>query len=356
VYFIKLFLSFSTSAGRGGEGRNALTLIYPLLWKNGQTDKFYIRNDIAARTTVKVRSYYVYFGLPHRGEDPWECTATSVGYERVRPGSPYPPRRHPVDHHFNWDQGRVLLAYQLVYITEGKGTFESEVSPERHDINAGMVVTLFPGVWHRYAPDPQTGWVEQWIECRGPAFDRAREVGLLRPERPVWHVGFPSELLQGFERCHALAQQRSAGVQSLLSTMGLHLLSLLPRAARKHRRAPRHIDQIVQQAQSLLAHRYHERFTVEQLARDLNVSYSSFRQAFKAQTGISPKQYQLQIRLDKAQDFLANTPKSVGEIAEILGFDSPFHLSKQFRDSIGLAPQIWRKKLARRAAAESGNG
>ena len=169
----------------------------------------------------------------------------------------------------------------------------------------------------------------------------------------MWRVNFPSELLQGFERCHALAQQRSAGVQSLLSTMGLHLLSVLPRAARRRRRAPRHIDQIIRQAQSLLARRYHERLSVEQLARELNVSYSSFRQAFKAQTGVSPKQYQLQIRLDKAQDFLANTSKSVGEIAEILGFDSLFHLSKQFKDSIGLAPQIWRKKLARRTAAES---
>jgi transcriptional regulator GlxA family with amidase domain len=77
----------------------------------------------------------------------------------------------------------------------------------------------------------------------------------------------------------------------------------------------------------------------------LNLSYSSFRQAFKAQTGISPKQYQLQIRLHKVQDFLANTPKSVGEIAEILGFASAFHLSKQFKESSGVAPLAWRKKL-----------
>jgi len=161
-----------------------------------------------------------------------------VGYERVKPGSPYPPRRHPVDHHFNWNQGRVLLAYQLVYITEGQGTFESEVSPERHGIEAGVVMTLFPGIWHRYAPDPRTGWVEQWIECWGRAFDRARAARLLFPEQPIWRVGFSPELLQGFERCHSLAQQRSAGVQSLLSTMALHLLSVLPRAARRHRRAP----------------------------------------------------------------------------------------------------------------------
>ena len=68
-------------------------------------------------------------------------------------------------------------------------------------------------------------------------------------------------------------------------------------------------------------------------------------QPVKEQTGISPKQYQLQIRLHKAQDFLANTSKSVGEIADILGFDSAFHLSKQFKDCTGLAPQAWRKRL-----------
>jgi AraC-like DNA-binding protein len=292
-----------------------------------------------------VKSYNAYLGVPGRQEDPWECTATSVGYERVQPGSPYPPRRHPVDHHFDWDHGRVLSAYQLVYVTEGQGVFESEVSPKCHRIEGGAVMTLFPGVWHRYAPDSKTGWVEQWIECCGPAFDRARSAALLRPERPVWRVGLPAELLQAFERCHVLAQQRSAGVQALLSTMGLHLLSVLLRAAQTHSGAPSAMDHKIQQAQILLARRYHERLSVQQLACELNVSYSSFRQAFKAQTGISPKQYQVKIRLHKAQDFLANTSKSIGEIADILGFDSAFHLSKQFKESTGLAPQAWRRRL-----------
>jgi AraC-like ligand binding domain len=90
-------------------------------------------------------------------------------------------------------------------VTEGQGTFESDASPKCHRIEAGAVMTLFPGVWHRYAPDPKTGWVEQWIECCGSAFDRARNANLLRPEQPVLEVGLPSGLLQAFERCHALA-------------------------------------------------------------------------------------------------------------------------------------------------------
>jgi AraC-like DNA-binding protein len=308
-----------------------------------------------------VKNYFLY--LPDApAPAPWQCTVTSVGCERVPPNSPYPPRHHPIDHHFDWEKGRILSAYQLVYLTEGRGRFESDPSPKAQRVEAGSVMVLFPGVWHRYAPDPQTGWAEQWIECRGAAFDRAVQAGLLSPQRPVWRVGLLSDWLQGFERCHALAHRRAPGVQALLSTMGLHLLSVLLSAPSPAHQAQRSTDEKVRQAQALLAHRYHERsLTVERLAEEVHVSYSSLRQAFKARTGLSPKQYQLQIRLQKAQDFLANTPKPVGEIAELLGFDSAFHFSKQFKDRVGLAPQAWRKRLAerprpKRATSERGPG
>jgi AraC-type DNA-binding domain-containing proteins len=293
-------------------------------------------------------NYFVY--LPDRRQpDPWECTATSVGHEHVLPGSPYPPRRHPVDHHFTWENGRVLDAYQLVYITEGKGYFESSVSHKKQPIQGGYLLILFPGIWHRYSPDPETGWVENWIECRGRAFDRARATRLLRPERPVWRIGLLPDLLQCFERCHALAQRRSAGSQAMLATLGLHLLSILQGAHRLRPGFRRPIDERIQQAQLIIARRYHETIIVEELARQLHIGYSYFRQAFKAQTGLSPKQYQLQIRLQKAQDFLANTSRSVGEIAEILGFNTAYHLSNQFKNHVGLAPLIWKTRLARHA-------
>jgi transcriptional regulator GlxA family with amidase domain len=134
----------------------------------------------------------------------------------------------------------------------------------------------------------------------------------------------------------------------MLSTMGLHILSILQSAPGLRRNLRQPIDERIQQAQLLIARRYHETIVVERLARELHIGYSSFRQVFKTQTGLSPKQYQLQIRLQKAQDFLANTSKSVGEIAEILGFNTPYHLSNQFKKHVGLAPQIWRKRLERR--------
>src|SRR5206468_3667841 len=98
---------------------------------------------------------------------------TAAGFTRVKPGMAYPPLRHPLDRLFTWSTGRVLNVYQVVYITAGSGSFESQADPRRIlPISAGNAFVLFPGVWHRYSPDPAVGWVENWIELRGEAVDR----------------------------------------------------------------------------------------------------------------------------------------------------------------------------------------
>lgn len=277
----------------------------------------------------------------------WECNATSTGYARVPPGGPYPPHRHPADHHFTWQDGRILDSYTLIFITEGSGVFESAVSPRKVRVEAGTVLVVFPKVWHRYAPDPATGWTEFWIECRGAALDRAVALGLIDPKRPVLPTGLDPDLLHCFERCYALAQRPGAGQQSALSTLALHILAVLERAGQDRGAVPRKMDEAVQRAQRLILERYDQALGMEEVARELGVGYSHFRQAFRARTGLSPKQYHLQLRLQKAQDFLANTPMTVKEISELLGFDSPFHLSNQFKARTGLSPQTWRARLQR---------
>jgi AraC-like DNA-binding protein len=289
-----------------------------------------------------MKNYFIY--LPNRKlRDPWECVARSVGYSKIAPHQGYPPLRHPVDHHFSWANGRVLRAYQIIYIAEGRGVFESEGTAKRWRVGAGIVLLLFPGVWHRYAPDEKTGWAEHWIECNGGCFDRARESGQIAPEHPVLRVGFVPDLLLCYDRCHGLAQRLSAGSQTLLSTMGIHILSLVLEAARLRRSAPSPGDDFVQSAQRLIMEKYQERIRMQEVASTLRVGSSRFRRAFKSRTGLSPKQYQLQARIQKAQDLLLNTAMSVKEISLVLGFDSPYHLSRQFKHQVGLAPRYWRQ-------------
>jgi AraC-like DNA-binding protein len=291
-----------------------------------------------------VKNYFVY--LPAECPNSiWGCVATSAGFTQVQPGSPYPPQRHPLDHHFDWEQRRVLHAYQIILISAGSGTFESAAAPGMQPVGPGSVILLFPGVWHRYRPDPKTGWVEHWLECRGNAFDAAMASGLIHPAHGLLNLGATSYLQACFDRCHALAQQAALANQDLLSTLGLHMLALLSHLRRRDGKSEKAIDEVIERAHALLAFRCDRPLDLPAFAAELGISYSHLRHSFTARLGVSPKQYYLNARLEKAQELLLNTTKSVKEVAAILGFESAFYLSRQFKSRYGTSPKTWRVKV-----------
>jgi AraC-like DNA-binding protein len=89
---------------------------------------------------------------------------------------------------------------------------------------------------------------------------------------------------------------------------------------------------------------------VEALARRLGVAYSHFRREFKGHTGFAPWQYVLHLRLSRARRMLAAGDATLDEIAARLGFSSAFHFSATFKQSCGVSPDVWRKRLSRSAA------
>lgn len=291
-----------------------------------------------------MKDYFVY--LPKQSANSiWGCVATGAGYTDVLPHTLYPRPQHPVDHCFNCNEGRVLRSYQIILISTGSGMFECAAQPDGQRVGPGTIIILFPGIWHRYRPDPETGWVEHWIECQGPVFDAAARSGLIHPKHSLLKAGAASDVSDCFERCHSLARMDAMANQDLLSTLGLHLLALLGHQRRGERGFTKAIDDVVQRAHMLIALRCQEPLNLFALAAELGVGYSNLRHSFTARVGLSPRQHYLNTRIQKAQDLLARTTKSVKEIAEILGFESAPHFSKQFKKRVGVSPADWRAKF-----------
>lgn len=288
---------------------------------------------------MTIADYFTY--LPENTLcEAWGCTALSTGYTRIPSGSAYPPARHPDDHHFMWEKGRTLQAYQFALISEGRGRLQSAPHPETvHTVEAGDMIIMFPGVWHRFSPEPDTGWVESWIECRGTAFDRALDMGLLSPERPVWRAGAPAERV--FEIVHRLAGEDALLNQPTLSTLGLHLLAQL---CQSQTIAEQGRVRLVEQARRALMEKSGEPAALQAIARDLGLSYSTLRRLFREHAGMSLKQYQTDVRIRRACELLRNSDKSIKSIAAYLGYSSAFHFSAQFSKSTGLAPSTWREQ------------
>jgi transcriptional regulator GlxA family with amidase domain len=102
--------------------------------------------------------------------------------------------------------------------------------------------------------------------------------------------------------------------------------------------------QLMKKAMLLLRARVEERISMETVATTLHVSYAWFRKTFRQYTGMPPRQYFIQLKIEKARLLLNDTNRSVKEIAYDLNFDYPNHFSKLFKAKTGLSPEQYRKK------------
>jgi AraC family transcriptional regulator len=82
---------------------------------------------------------------------------------------------------------------------------------------------------------------------------------------------------------------------------------------------------------------------LEELARECGLSRSHFARAFKATVGLSPFQWLLAQRVERAKSLMLNTDLPVGEIGVACGFADQSHFTRVFVKSTGATPGVWRR-------------
>lgn len=84
-----------------------------------------------------------------------------------------------------------------------------------------------------------------------------------------------------------------------------------------------------------------QKITNQALAQVANLSPSHFARAFKDSQGVAPHQYILERRVKRAQELLA-ADLSLSEIAFEVGFSDQSHLTRWFREFVGVTPGSYR--------------
>ncbi|CAH0537799.1 HTH-type transcriptional activator RhaS [Vibrio marisflavi CECT 7928] len=86
-----------------------------------------------------------------------------------------------------------------------------------------------------------------------------------------------------------------------------------------------------------------QKITVTQLAGSVYLGESQFFYLFKEKFGVTPHQYVLSKRMEKAKYLIENSGLSLGQISELTGFSGQSTFSHSFAKLIGLSPSQYRK-------------
>ena len=87
--------------------------------------------------------------------------------------------------------------------------------------------------------------------------------------------------------------------------------------------------------------------TIAQLAGECGLSSGYFARAFRRTTGVTPHQWLIRKRIERAQELLLRGRIALAEVAIICGFVDQSHLSRMFAKFAGMSPGRWRQQNRR---------
>ncbi|MEC0169615.1 AraC family transcriptional regulator [Paenibacillus graminis] len=240
--------------------------------------------------------------------------------------------------------------YYLIHtVLAGEGSFQSSTVTQQ--CQKGDTFVIFPGSLFSYQADVQNPWYYAWVALQGTGVSGLlSDIGITK-ERPLLHTENISELHRLYERTRLCFKQSayprlesleaSGWTRLLLHHFGQDNLALLPARPKE---LPEIIDRQIDQAIRWISLQFHQQISIDHMAATLGYHRAHLSKAFKQKTGLSPKQYLLKMRMDKAKSLLSGT-LTIDQVASSVGFNDALYFSRQFRKFSGMSPSEYRSLL-----------
>jgi len=262
-----------------------------------------------------------------------------------RPAPPLPPCTLEVagishcDGTYRIQRGPRYDLVVLEYVEAGRGTLEYPggiAHPARGD-----VYLIHPRTWHCYYSSADSPWRKIWFNVRGPLPEALLlQYGLEKH----WHI--PDCPIGGLFR-ESLARLR-ADRNRAHETSSLVVHELIQAIFRVV--GERGEDRASSEGRALRAYleeQWQSSPTIEQLSAVIGRSPSQTIRIFKQDWGCTPHQFLLDRKLTLARTYLANTARSVQEIADELRFCDANYFAAFFTRKTGQSPMQFRRAQIR---------
>lgn len=231
----------------------------------------------------------------------------------------------------------------FIYCVKGQGW--CEMGGVYHKVRPGELLVIPPGTPHTYGADGKHPWTIYWAHIKGENnLLLLAEMGITKA-RPVLCLGEEPELLALFEELLDVVEHGYASSGLLYASQILtHLIGLIIWVSQHSLVGNSDPTQKVKQSITFMKQHLDRAATVATFAAMANLSESHYRSLFKDQTGYSPMDYFIRLRVHKACQLLDTTNLTVKEIARLTGYEDALYFSRAFKTVVELSPAQYRLK------------
>ncbi len=239
--------------------------------------------------------------------------------------------------------GPQILDHHLVhYIVKGKGEFHC--MGQTYSLTQGDQFVIFPNELFSYMSDPDEPWCYRWIGFRGNSVDQLLSQLGVCAQHPTLRIAHHSRILTLYH----LIEKTLSHAQPTCDLQSGAYLRLLFSMYRTHQHGhttslqqENPMKQQVERAIQWMKWQHSKPITIEQMASELGYHRTYLSKIFKKYAGVSPIQYLMKLRLDKAKSLLVEK-LTIEQIAFSVGYADALYFSKQFKKHFGTSPSEYR--------------
>lgn len=226
-----------------------------------------------------------------------------------------------------------------------------------YDTKEGDLLVFNAGTWHQALVDPAKGpeleFFVAMTDMQLCGYDK--NCIPLKDGSPVIHT--TGELKLKLNRlCLSLEaekEQCQIGRYDMMKTYAEQMLLLL---IREQEQPPKvsspeccsfesvNRKYLVEKIMDYFEEHYAQKISLDRIAGNMYLSPFYISKIFKAETGNTPINYLIDIRMEKAKKLLEESPQlSVQEVSVRVGYEDAYHFSKLFKKKFGTTPSAVRK-------------
>jgi AraC-like DNA-binding protein len=231
--------------------------------------------------------------------------------------------------------------FQLFYIHKGKAFIKSY--DFQGYLKAGYFIIFPPNEKFSIEPDLDYDYTQYHVSFSGfiPLKWRENKI-MLDNSIPIKTE--MNKMEEDFTKLISIVSREKVNYQILLASQVIYNLTKYFQQSFAFLDNEKDNKNPLERIESYFDDNLYEQFNIEDMCDSMEMNYYQLRNYFHEETGLSPYQYLIDMKIKKAIELLETTNYSIKEISYKLAFDSQYYFSRLFKKKTGTSPSKWKKR------------